>query len=183
MWKCANPWLQTVAIRPAELHIIQQPFEQMPSLQSVTKVDGLIWTHHGNYVRWISLLQNRCYSLRRKSASEWHLGDLCKNLGPLRCNRQICIVVNVRDGSLWILKNPPFLVYVVMLYSFQHFPAHFSHKIKNLQPRPTIAMTGSAMSTAQATSQFYQGFANHRFDLQAQSQKSLKSLSKSDLSD
>jgi len=72
------------------------------------------------------------------------------------------------------LKNHPFLVYVVMLYSFQHFPAHFSHKIKNLQPRPTIAMTGSAMSTAQATSQFYQGFANHRFDLQAQSQKSLK---------
>jgi hypothetical protein len=27
---------------PADLHINQQPFEQMPSLQSVTKVDGLI---------------------------------------------------------------------------------------------------------------------------------------------
>ena len=60
--------------------------------------------NYGNYVRWISLLQNRCfqYSLRCKSASERHLGDLCKSLGPLRCNRQICIVVNVRDGSLWI---------------------------------------------------------------------------------
>ena len=58
-------------------------------LRSCGLFDRLIWTHHGNYVRWISLLQNRCYSLRCKIASEWHLGDLCKNLGPLRCNRQI----------------------------------------------------------------------------------------------
>ena len=74
---------------PADLHINQQPFEQMPSLQSVTKVDGLIWNSPWKLCSLDFALANRCYSLRCKSVSEWHLGDLCKSLGPLRCNRQI----------------------------------------------------------------------------------------------
>ena len=94
---------------PADLHIIQQPFEiflstnaQPPKRHKGGWID-VGFTMETMETMFVGFrLQNRCfqYSLRCKSASERHLGDLCKNLGPLRCNRQICIVVNVRDGSL-----------------------------------------------------------------------------------